>query len=187
MKERLILVALLGYIIGIIWGLYLKINIALFYFILFAIYFIFIRENKKEKVFKPLSIKRYFKYFKLVINSKTIIVFIIFSIISNIIICIQEQGYEKQYKKTGITNFVCSVESEKEEGKFYDKFKVKNLNKEKYYFYIQVKKELSKTIQFGDIIEVEGTYQKITGQRNFGGFNYQKYLKTQGISRNSKD
>ena len=35
-------------------------------------------------------------------------------------------------------------------------------------------------------LEIEGEYKLAEGQRNFSGFNYQAYLKTQGIYRTVK-
>ena len=70
MKERPILIAVIGYIIGILWGLYINFSIALFYFSIIAIYFIskiFISNNKLDtsrKKLKLLSIKRYFRYLR---------------------------------------------------------------------------------------------------------------------------
>ena len=63
LEKRKILTITLGYIIGIIWGLYCKNTIALFYFLVLAIYFI-IRKIKKEKIkkFKLFSLKRYSRY-----------------------------------------------------------------------------------------------------------------------------
>ena len=61
--KRPILIATIGYIIGIIVGLYFKINIVSFYIPLIAIYFINKFYNKKTtNKFKLLSIKRYLKY-----------------------------------------------------------------------------------------------------------------------------
>ena len=63
--NRPILVIAIGYIIGIIWGIYLKISILPFYFLLISIYIIINLKYKKKK-FKILSIKRYFRYIQLI-------------------------------------------------------------------------------------------------------------------------
>ena len=93
--NRPILVIAIGYIIGIIWGIYLKISILPFYFLLISIYiYIIINLKYKKKKFKILSIKRYFRYIKLVFKLNIIITIIISSFISNLIIKIQENKYE---------------------------------------------------------------------------------------------
>ena len=84
--KRPILVAIIGYIIGIIVGLYLQISVVPFYIVIIAIYEIykkfFIHKKLKQKL-NLFSIKRYFRYIKIFINSKIIIVLIIVSTISN--------------------------------------------------------------------------------------------------------
>ena len=75
MKERPILVAVIGYIIGILWGLYLKNSIVPFYILIFATYYIFTKINSKQKrKFKLLSFSRYIRYIKLIINKKVIFI-----------------------------------------------------------------------------------------------------------------
>ena len=60
LENRPIMCAVIGYIIGILMGLYCKISIVLLYLILIPI-FLNLRNNKKEK-FKLISFKRYFRY-----------------------------------------------------------------------------------------------------------------------------
>ena len=79
--KRPILIATIGYIIGIIVGLYLKISIVLFYIPIAVIYFL-IKKNKNEnKKLKLFSIKRYLRYIKIYINSNVLLIIIISSII----------------------------------------------------------------------------------------------------------
>ena len=94
--NRPILIVVIGYIIGIIWGIYLKISILPFYFFLFVIYIIIKLPYKKRK-FNILSIKRYFRYIKLIFKINIIITIIISSFISNTIIKILENKYENLY------------------------------------------------------------------------------------------
>ena len=78
--KRPILIATIGYIIGIIVGLYLKISIVLFYIPIAVIYFL-IKKNKNEnKKLKLFSIKRYLRYIKIYINSNVLLIIIISSI-----------------------------------------------------------------------------------------------------------
>ena len=93
--KRPILIAVIGYIIGIIVGLYFNKSIVLIYIPIIALYFIykFCNKAKKEK-FKLLSIKRYFRYIKIYLNSKVILIVIISSLVSNTIVIFQNKNYE---------------------------------------------------------------------------------------------
>ena len=74
MKERPILIATIGYIIGILGGLYFKTSIVLYYIPIVVIYYLqkkFFKTNKKRK-FKLISVRRYSKYLKLMLNKKSI-------------------------------------------------------------------------------------------------------------------
>lgn len=190
--KRPILVAIIGYIIGILWGLYFKMNIVPFYLYIIAIYFIFNFVYKKifnsKSKFKLISAKRYSRYVKLIIKPSVIIVIILFSIISNIIIKIQESEYESVYIAEGdIGEILCIIESNCEEKEYYNRYKVKvieanTLEKFKYKcFYIQVKKKDFENLEYGDMIQIRGNYKKPDEQRNYGGFDYQNYLKTKKI------
>ena len=118
--RRPILIAMIGYIIGILVGLYLKISIVPFCFLVIAIYKIKqiykskrdkieekndiksrknkkVKENKTIKKLKLLSLKRYIRYIRIYINSKIIFLILISSIISNSIIIIQNKKYEQIY------------------------------------------------------------------------------------------
>ena len=96
MKERPILIAVIGYMIGILWGLYFNFSVALFYIFIAAIYFIlktFLSKNK----WNILSPRRYIRYIKVFFNRKSIYLIIIISIISNLIVDFQNRGYENVY------------------------------------------------------------------------------------------
>ena len=178
MKQRPILVAIIGYIIGIIWGLYLKSSIVLFYILLFAIYYIYIKFfnfNKKRK-FKLLSINRYKRYIKLIINKKVILILIIFSIISNAIIIQQNSEYKNTYEDEEDIQLIGIITSSKIEKEYYDLYKIK-ISDSKFYMYVQIQKN-QKEFQYGDKISIEGKYKKPSEQRNYGGYDYSKYLKT---------
>ena len=83
MKQRPILVVTIGYIIGILWGLYFKISIVLYYILSYATYYLIkkIYKNKSKRKFKLLSFSRYKKYLKLIITNQVVMILIISSII----------------------------------------------------------------------------------------------------------
>ena len=178
--KRPIVVAIIGYIIGIIVGLYLNTSIVPFCILIIAIYIIYKTIHKqKNKQFKLFSIKRYFRYIKIFINFKIIFLIITISIISNTIVLIQNQKYEKiqnelankeQLKITGI------IISNKEEKQYNNKYKIKaTIKNKKIRFYITTDKKIQ--LEYGDKISLSGEYQKPETQRNYKGFNYSNYLK----------
>ena len=172
MKQRPILVAIIGYIIGILWGLYFKFSIVPFYILIIAMYFIF---RKPQKKFKLISISRYIRYFKLIVDEKAILILIIFSMISNTIISYQNNQYENIYKDGQNIKIEGIVNSQKTEKQYYNLYQIKLINSN-FNMYIQVSK--SKELEYGDKVQIEGIYQKPEKQRNYGGYDESKYLKT---------
>ncbi len=100
MKNRPILIVAIGYIIGILWGLYFKTSIVLCYILITATYLVIkkLYTTKRSSQFKLLSFYRYSRYLKLIMNKKSIFILIIISIISNTIVLYQNQYYEKAYQ-----------------------------------------------------------------------------------------
>lgn len=177
--KRPILVIVIGYIIGIIMGLYKNISIVPLYIFLAIIYFIYKKinslKNKKLK-FKLLSFKRYFRYTKLVISKNVLVTIIISSIISNTIIIIQNKRYENKYKDGDQILGKAIVISNVQEKEYSNVYKIKLLkNGDK--FYLKLNKKQSK-LQYGEEIELKGEFIEPQIARNKGGFNYKKYLKT---------
>lgn len=183
--KRPILIIAIGYIIGILGGLYLEKSMVLFLSYIAIIIFIIKRK-------KSWKIGRYKRYIKLYINNKAIIILIITAIISSIII----YQKEKEYKK--IENELCKTEDivikgkikretkTKEYGKIY-KVQIeeitqngKEIKAQKKNIYIQENKTKIK-LQYGDIIEVKGKYEEPESRRNYKGFDYKLYLKTKNI------
>ena len=80
--KRLILIVVIGYILGIIWGQYLKISIAPLYILITIIYILYSIISKKHRKFKLFSIHRYFRYIKIFFNIKIILSICISSFIS---------------------------------------------------------------------------------------------------------
>ena len=178
--KRPILIAIIGYIIGIIVGLYFKISIVSFYIPIIATYFIYKLCNKKQtKKFQLISIKRYLRYIKIYFNSKVIMLLIISSIISNAIVIFQNKNYEKIYNNLSIQenlNLTGIIISEKQEKQYYNKYKIKvNDSSQNLRFYITTKKDIE--LEYGDKITFSGIYAKPEIQRNYKGFDYSEYLK----------
>ncbi len=181
--KRPIFVAIIGYILGIIVGLYLHISIVPFCIILIAMYMIHkninYTNNQRNNKLKMFSIKRYFRYLKIFINAKVIALVLISAMVSNTIVLLQNQRYKKIYnelsEKENIT-MVGKVIGNKEEKQYYNKYKIETkLQNQKYRFYIMTDKKIQ--LNYGDKIKLNGEYQEPEIQRNYKGFNYSEYLK----------
>ncbi len=205
--KRPIVIIIIGYIIGIIWGLYLNFSIVLFYILiaflcytkivhfickmLYSIpsYFQEIdlrkkkqKDQRKRKTPFPLfSIRRYFRYIKFVFTKQVIFLIAISSIISNTIVLFQEKQYENLYPEENITveGIIISNQEEKEYKNRY-KLKVLEVNHSDTYKLTEIYIEVKKDIlfEYGDKVRLQGEFRKGSEQRNTGGFDYQLYLKS---------
>ena len=183
MKQRPILIAVIGYIIGILVGLYLQKSIVPFYVliaVIFYLYKIFSQKifTQRSQKFKLLSIKRYFRYVKLNFNSSVILILIISSTISNSIVIFQNNNYQKIYstlEENKTLKLEAIVISSKESKKYYDRYIIETVyNKQKIKLYINVK---GVYLEYGDKIQTTGEYIRPEKQRNYKGFDYSEYLK----------
>ncbi len=165
-------------------GLYFNISIVLLY-ILIAITYLIKRNLIRQKVKKLnlLSLRRYFRYFKLVFNSKTLILFCIFSIISNTITIFQNKKYDNLYEDEENLSGIALVVSNAQENDYNYTYKIKILDIEKNrgkntYLYLKINKKNNEELEYGDVISFKGSFQEASKTRNFGGFNYKDYLKS---------
>ena len=174
LEARKILVATIGYIIGIIMGLYCKISIVPFYLL---IYFITKLCTKKKNKFKLLSFRRYFRYIKVIFNKNVIGIIIVFSIISNTIVLFENYKYDNLYNKldeeeVNVSGVIVL--------KTNNKYKIKIVaidNNTKYKntcLYINTKINLEN----GDKVLLKGKFTLPSKRRNYKGFDYKEYLKT---------
>lgn len=162
--NRPIFIITIGYIIGILWGLYFKISIAFLYLIFFILYFL-------SKNFR----NTFCRYLKLIIKFKIIILLVVSSIISCTITEKMNNNFESLYKNVKEINLQVQIIGNKTEKEYYNRYKAKVLT-EKYkdtYLYVNTKEEL----QYGEILNIEGEYSKPSEARNYKGFNYKEYLK----------
>ena len=198
--RRLILIVVIGYIIGIIWGQYLNLSIVpLYIFITICLYIMkFFSSPKKFKVF---SIYRYFKYLKIIINAKILLILFLSSFISYNIVISKNQKREilqnqfqnqSEFIQTGTIVSTQIIE----EYKIRYIFEVKYSTFKNYRFYIDIKnnsndlntKSLAKlqnknitNLEFGDKVKIKGEFIKPEKQRNYKGFDYNNYLKQKDI------
>ena len=183
--KRPILIIAIGYIIGIVGGLYLEQSMVLCLSYI-AIIILIIKRKKKWKI------ERYKRYIKLYINNNAMIILIITAIISSLLIYQKEKEYrniQNELSKTETITIKGKIKREtktKEYGKIY-KVQIeeitqngKEIKAAKKNIYIQENKTKIK-LQYGDIIEVKGKYEEPESRRNYKGFDYKLYLKTKNI------
>ncbi len=130
-------------------------------------------SNNKNNKFNLFSYSRYSRYLKIISTKSVIFLIIISSVISNSIVLIQNNKYERIYKN-------LEGKEIKLNGKIVEilneKYKVKIISKKykRLYIYLQSKEKL----EFGDEVIVYGKYEIPNQARNYKGFNYREYLKT---------
>ena len=175
--KRPIVTITLGYITGIIGGLYLHIVPFVFVVIIAGVV---ICKKRWKNIYRVL---------KLFATKKTLIVFCIASTIGAGYVIYLEIEYHHMYTSLDKGNVKGTIISDKKESRYYDIYQIRCDNMKlgthqicPKRFLLQVKK-LSKTkLQYGDTISFMGEYTAPEVQRNYGGFDYQKYLKTQNIA-----
>ncbi len=174
--NRPILIALIGYIIGILWGLYFKISVVLLFIVLWSMYFI-LKKNK---------------YIKIFMKSKILILVTACAIISNIIVINLNNNYENKYKNIDKNKFEAIVVSSKKLKKYHVEYKVKILSVDKNTYFkgthilLKVSTKNKQILKYGDKIEFIAEFTKPTKQRNYGGFDYSSYLKSIGLYGTAK-
>lgn len=188
------LIITVSYIIGILLGLYLKINMAPFVIkstivaivILSIIFVIILRKNIMIITKKIKSNK---------CNLKKIKNIIIISIIPMVVSCIVMQYKESKYAKfqSNISQdikFIGTVIEEEKESEYYNNYivKINNINEKENYknicLLIKIKKNKNtenKKLKYGDLIFISGLFEHATTRRNYKGFDYSQYLKTKNI------
>jgi len=163
--KRPLLIILIGAIIGIIYGLYLKTSIAVT--IILLAFMLFLIQRNKSKAFYFLAKRR-----------KLILIFLTSIIISNLYIISANNKYEKTYKqipKNIIT--IATVVSEAKETEYYYSYEIKIQNKK---FIMYVKKN-EPQLKYGMEIKLQAEYNEPQDARNYKGFSYKNYLKTKKV------
>ena len=191
LKNRPIVSITIGYIFGIIMGLYCKISIVFLY--AFAVIIYLILKRPKVKKFKLISYRRYFRYIKIIFTKSVVLSIAISSIISNTITIYKNKKYENLYANMQDIVAIATVASNPKEKNYYNVYKVKveNINNNyKYknsFLYLKVKKN-SKQLEYGSKVRIVGNFEEPVVATNYKGFNYKEYLKTLKVygSINSK-
>lgn len=195
MVNRPILIITIGYLIGIIIGLYCKISIAFFVVPIFLYLILRIKLRKSVKKLNNMNeeilttnknaifskINHYYNIFKV---NKLLNIILLSALISNSIVLVLNHSYENKYSNVEEATFVATILSEPKEKDYYVQYKIRveNVNNEsKYkntYLYLNTK---DNTLKYGYKIKFSGKFIEPNVQRNYKGFNYKQYLKSIGI------
>lgn len=166
--KRPIFIITLGFVFGIVGGLYL--NIVSFFICLLLLTFIFVySKNRIINIFK---------------KNKCIYMFLISVIVSGILIDFYEARYEQIYKNLKSEKIIATVISDVQEKVYFNKYIIKvekSRNKiiKNKYFILQVPKNIK--LEYGNEIKIQVEYIEPEQSRNYKGFDYKNYLKTQKI------
>lgn len=162
----------MGAIVGIVLGLNCKWSIIVFILMIYLF----------SKIMEKCLIKKYIRYFKIIFNKKTLLIFAISAIIFNSYTLFLNNKYKKFYKKVEDTPTInAMIISSKKEGNYYNSYVVKGksgIYKNKKFILYSNK---SYSFTYGEIIGIKGEFFEPDETRNYKGFNYKNYLKTEGI------
>lgn len=160
MKRRILLIAIC-YLIGTIGGLYFSKNMLLFFYTLLLLCLLV--SNKK---------------------SFMVIIYLAF-FISSLASIFRLSYINRFYQSKGEVFIEGKVKSVRED-EYYNKIEVQvykfngNDIKLKIKFYVYVKKN-DNTVKEGDYIQVYGEFSELQESRNYGGFNYRRYLQSKQV------
>ena len=161
-----------GYIIGIIWGLYLKVSIVPIFFVFGIILILGLK-------FGYVSLKTIKKYKFLILS------FIVFAIISNIQILNLENKFNTLYKNIEDVNIIGTVISDRKETTYKASYTIalESLNNSLKFkgtnLIIYVSKE--DYLSYGDKIFAKGIYEEASSSTNYRAFDYREYLKSKNV------
>ena len=144
-------------------------------------YSLFICNFNFNIYYNQLSIKRYFRYVKIILKIKIILIIIISSFISNKIIKYSNKRYENLYKNIEEIETIGIVISNKVEKEYKNRYKIKVIQNQykNTILYIDTNKNIE--LKCGDKVQVKGKFQEPDISRNYKGFNYKEYLKTKKV------
>ena len=183
--HNLILIFLIGYLLGIIGGLYIKSIPLLFILIivLLVLYYIFLSTS---------ILKKYRRYFKLIIKKEFIAVFLIGVLVSFFIVYLEEKKFDNLYNNDDELEIIATVIGEKKEKKYKISYKIrvdKISGKSDKYKNTNLLLNIKKTNEYMDLkygmqIKIKGKYLSPSISRNKNGFSYKNYLKSINIYGN---
>ena len=172
---RPILIITLGIVIGIILGLYLNIAPIIFLVLIFFTIFINFIDYKRSCCIRII---------KIFIKNNIILICLITALISSIYLIFCNRKFEKFYNEFNANQIIVTIISNNKETEYTNTYKVrienikgfKNIN-----LILRISKSKKITLNYGDKIKVSGEYIIPEVARNYRGFNYKEYLRTQKV------
>jgi len=171
--KRPILIITLGYLIGIIMGLYF--NIASFLFLILIVIILILKAIPLK------SNNKYIRTLNVFIINNSILFVLISSFLSSIYLAYCNKKYEEIYNSFNKTEFEATVISNPKEGEYKNSYVIKLKDYNGIKFILRISKNKNITLSYADAIKVNGKYILPEESRNYGGFNYREYLKTESI------
>lgn len=154
---------------GIVGGLYKNIVPFIFAFLVLIIAFL---KNIKIN-------NKFVRILKVFIKNNIILIFVVSAFTASLYLNICNNKYEKVYKNFSAKEIIATVISNEKELEYVSTYKVKLENKIS--LLLKVPKKIKTNLNYGDKIIINGEYSVPEQARNYGGFNYREYLKTQKI------
>lgn len=179
--NRPIVIAVIGMLIGILWGLYgNRIVLSIVLCILILLVLIIKKNPRLKKFFRKGN-----RYRKVILSNKAIMVLGVVSILSVGRICILKDEYDNFQKEVTEGIFVVTVLSNPVEKEYEVQYRVRieSINGKKSERKIEVilKQKKGDLLSYGEKVSVVGNYLKPNQQRNTHGFNEQSYHYSIGI------
>ena len=172
MKKPILIIAL-GWILGIIGGLYNHI-----------VPFIFLGIILLIVILKILNIKYSSHFLKLInlwIKNNVLLIFLTAAFIASLHFIIHNNQYEAVYHQFSSTEIIATVVSNKRETEYQEVYTIKLEEYNHIQLVLRVAKSKKINLKYGDKIKINGQYQVPESARNYGGFDYKEYLKTQKV------
>ena len=173
--KRPILIIALGFITGIIGGLY--INIVPFVFLVCIIFILFLKVMN-IKYTNPLM-----KVISLFIKNNILLLFMIAAFTSSIHLIIQENKFEAVYKQfpSNCDELIATVVSDRKETEYKEIYYIELEDYNKIKLVLRVPKSQKVNLEYGDKIKICAKYEVPESSRNYKGFDYRQYLKTKKV------
>lgn len=171
--KRPILIITLGVLIGIILGLYL--NIAPFIFLTLIFFYLLI------KVVTLKSSKNYIRILKVFLKNNMILLVLITAFLSSMYIIYCNKKFDRVYSNFNKKEIIATVVSNVKESEYKNSYTIELKNNKGIKLILRVSKSKNIELKYADKIKVKGEYIVPEQARNYGGFNYKEYLKTEGI------
>ena len=173
---RPILIITIGFIIGNLLGLYLNIAPIIFLVLILVTTFVKFIDYKSNN--------NYIRIIKIVIKNNIILTCLISALISSIYLGVCNKKFEKFYNEFNLSQITVTIISNNKETEYKNTYKVRIENFkgfEDINLILRISKSKKITLNYGDKIKVSGEYSIPEEERNYGGFSYKEYLKTQKV------